>query len=68
MVSIINFSLLRNTFESTQTSNSVKIVSIPLGGKLAWLRAKIRFLMGDLLFSIGIKKCFGDRKFGKKIA
>ena len=35
IVSIISFSLLRSTFESAQTSNSVKIVSIPLGG--GWL-------------------------------
>jgi hypothetical protein len=49
MVSIIGFSLLLCTFESTQTSNSVKIVSIPLGGRFAWLRARIRFFKGILL-------------------
>jgi len=66
IVSIISFYLLRITFESTQTSNSVKIVSIPLGGRLAWLRARIRFFMVGLLTLIGKKKFLKFDGFGKK--
>jgi hypothetical protein len=49
MVSIISLSILLCTFEFTQTSNSVKMLSIPLGDRLAWFRARIRVLMGILL-------------------